>query len=107
MSDDPELKPDAEIGPTLIAIGRGMLARISFDEASDAAVIHHFRRGMKRWRAFLRLLEPALGEEALRLRHEARDLARTLAGARDAQAALDALGDPEGDYAALSEKSMI
>lgn len=106
MSDEPELRPDTDIGATLIAIGRGMLARISVDEASDARAIHSFRRGMKRWRAFLRLLEPLLGDEVLRMRHEARDLARTLAGARDAQATLDALADLEGDYLALSEASM-
>ncbi len=61
---------------------------------------------MKRWRAFLRLLEPVVGEEALRLRIEARDLARTLAGARDAQAALDAVADIGGDYEALSLSSL-
>ena len=102
MTDQPRLRPDAEIGPTLIAIGRNMLAPAAFDEPSDAAAIHAFRRAMKRWRSFLRLLQPLLGEEALRLRHEARDLARKLASARDAQAALDALADLEGDYAPLS-----
>jgi CHAD domain-containing protein len=106
MSDEPKLRPDAEVGPTLIAIGHAMLARVSFDQATDAKAIHDFRRAMKRWRAFLRLLEPLLGTDALRLRHEARDLARTLAGARDAQAALDALADLGDDYAALSEASL-
>ena len=42
--------------------------------------MHDFRRAMKRWRALLRLFEPFLGEEARRLRDEARDLARALAG---------------------------
>jgi CHAD domain-containing protein len=106
MSDEPELRPDTDVGPTLIAIGRAMLARVSFDQASDAEAIHDFRRAMKRWRAFLRLLEPLLGADALRLRHDARDLARTLAGARDAQAALDALADLGDDYAALSQASL-
>lgn len=106
MADDPKLRPDSELGPTLIAIGRSMLAPVALDESSDAAAIHNFRRAMKSWRAFLRLLEPLLGEEAARLRHEARDLARMLAGARDAQAALDALADLSGDYAPLSETSM-
>src|SRR5689334_19542172 len=106
MSDEPRLHPDSDIGPTLIAIGRDMIAHVSLDRGSDAAAIHGFRRGMKRWRAFLRLLEPVLGGEAIRLRHEARDLARTFAGARDAQAALDALADLEGDYVSLSETSI-
>jgi CHAD domain-containing protein len=106
MTDEPKLTPDGDIGPALIAIGRDMLAPGVLDEPSDAKAIHSFRRAMKRWRAFLRLLEPLLEGEALRLRHEARDLARTLAGARDAQAALDALADLEGDYAPLSDASM-
>lgn len=106
MSDEPKLRPDSDIGPTLIAIGRDMIAHVSLDRGSDATAIHGFRRGMKRWRAFLRLLEPLLGDEAIRLRHGARDLARTLAGARDAQAALDALADLEGDYVSLSETSI-
>ena len=69
-------------------------ARPSTDPAkSDAEAVHDFRRAMKRWRALLRLFEPFVGDEARRLRDEARDLARALAGARDAQSALDALAD--------------
>jgi CHAD domain-containing protein len=106
MSEEPHLRPDAPVGPALIAIGRALLARISMDKkASESTFVHDFRRGMKRWRAFLRLLEPMLGEDATRLRHEARDLARTLAGARDAQAALDALSDLGGEYNALTPSS--
>jgi CHAD domain-containing protein len=51
---------------------------------------------MKRWRALLRLLGPILGADARTLRDEARDLARALGGARDAQSALDALSDLAG-----------
>src|SRR5205807_7221427 len=47
------------------------------------------------WRALLRLFEPCVGPDARALRDEARDLARALAGARDAQSALDALADLE------------
>jgi CHAD domain-containing protein len=107
MSDEPRLRPGTDIAPTLIAIGRNLLAGIGFDGAADdATLIHDFRRQMKRWRAFLRLMEPALGEAATRLTVEARDLARTLAGARDAQAALDALEDLGEDYAAVSAQSL-
>jgi len=107
MSDEPRLQPGAEIGPALIAIGKSLLDGIPFEStAGDAELIHNFRRRMKRWRAFLRLLEPALGETATRLATEARDLARLLAGARDAQAALDALQDLGEDYAAVSEQSL-
>jgi CHAD domain-containing protein len=55
--------------------------------------VHEFRKAMKRWRALLRLYEPLLGGEAEDLRVEARDLARELAGTRDARSALDALAD--------------
>jgi CHAD domain-containing protein len=70
-------------------------ARRELDDrtVTDAVAVHEFRKAMKRWRAMLRLFEPLLGEEAARLRVEARDLARELAGPRDARAALDALAD--------------
>ncbi len=69
------------------------LAPLSDPKATDAQIIHDFRRAMKRWRAILRLLEPFLGEGGAALRAEARDLAHGLAGARDARSALDALAD--------------
>src|SRR5215831_13008514 len=62
-------------------------------EAPGATSVHEFRKAMKRWRAILRLYEPLFGEEATRLRVEARDLARELARTRDARGALDALND--------------
>jgi CHAD domain-containing protein len=61
---------------------------------------------MKRWRALLRLVEPFLGEEARRLRDEARDLAHALTGARNAQSALDALADLEKHGLVLSARSV-
>ena len=79
-----------EVAREILADARGILADSS---KSDAIVIHDFRRTMKRWRALLRLLQPILGEESEHLRLEARDLARALAGPRDAQSALDALHD--------------
>jgi len=107
MSEETALRPGNPIGPALLAIGKELLGAGSLDpEKPEALAIHNFRRRMKRWRAFLRLLEPVLGEEAVRLRTEARDLARTLAGARDAQAALDAIDDLGGDYQALSAASL-
>jgi CHAD domain-containing protein len=107
MNDEPGLRPGQPIGPALVAIGKELLGGVSLDpQQSDASAIHDFRRRMKRWRAFLRLLEPVLGEAAIRLRTEARDLARSLAGARDAQAALDALGDLGEDYNALPARSV-
>jgi CHAD domain-containing protein len=61
---------------------------------------------MKRWRALLRLLAPHLGEDGQRLRLVARDLARALGGARDAQSALDALADISRHSPALSPASI-
>jgi CHAD domain-containing protein len=61
----------------------------------EAVAVHDFRAAMKSWRAFLRLIEPHLEADERRWRTEARDLARMLAGARDGQAALDAVADAE------------
>ena len=62
---------------------------------------------MKRWRAFLRLVEPFLEVDDRAWRAEARDLARALAGARDIQAALNATDDVEHHAAShrLSSRS--
>ena len=70
-------------------------ARRQFDDLGNdgATAVHEFRKAMKRWRAMLRLYEPLVGDEATQLRIEARDLARELAGTRDARSALDALAD--------------
>src|SRR5262249_59267676 len=73
---------------------------------SVADAVTDFRRARKRWRALLRLVEPFLGEEARRLRGEARDLAHALTGARNAQSALDALADLEKHGLVLSARSV-
>lgn len=107
MSEEPALRPGNPIGPALLTIGKELLGAGSLDpQKSEASAIHSLRRRMKRWRAFLRLIEPVLGEEAVRLRTEARDLARLLAGARDAQAAIDAMADLGGDYESLTATSL-
>jgi len=62
-------------------------------ELSDPEAVHDLRKALKRWRALLRLLALAVGEPADQMRMEARELMRALAGARDAQGALDALAD--------------
>src|SRR5262249_33739805 len=97
MVDKPAVRPDIAVGDALVAVARDILeeARTAIDDParSDAVAVHDFRKAMKRWRAFLRLIEPFMGQEGTQLRLEGRDLARELAGARDAQAALDALAD--------------
>src|SRR2546423_14231134 len=97
MIDKPALQPDLAVGEALRAVAHDILseARAAIDDPTrpDPVAVHDFRREMKRWRALLRLLQPFLGEDGLRLRSQARDLARALGGARDAPAALDALAD--------------
>jgi CHAD domain-containing protein len=111
MGDKPGLRSDGEVGASLLAAAHDILgeARAAIEEPGtpDAVAVHDFRKAMKRWRALMRLLEPAVGSDARRLRTEARDLARELAEARDGQAALDALADLcKDETATLSERSL-
>jgi CHAD domain-containing protein len=101
MVIEPDLRPDAGGGDGLQQVCAdilGQAARVLQDKSlPDASVVHDFRKAMKRWRALLRLLEPFLGDAGDALQTQARDLARSLAGARDARAALDALTDLPAD----------
>jgi CHAD domain-containing protein len=73
--------------------------------------VHDIRRALKRWRALLRMLRPHLREDGEVLRFQARDLARRLTVARDAQSAIDALNDATEASAelpiALPERSIV
>jgi CHAD domain-containing protein len=99
MSDKPGLRPKEPVGEALREFARHILAegRTAVEDRKriEAVAVHDFRAAMKAWRAFLRLVEPHLPPSERGWRTEARDLARMLAGARDAQAALDALSDIE------------
>jgi CHAD domain-containing protein len=99
MSDKPGLRPQLAVGDALREIARHILAdgRTAVEDRQrvEAVAVHDFRAAMKSWRSFLRLIEPHLEADERRWRTEARDLARMLAGARDAQAALDAVADAE------------
>jgi CHAD domain-containing protein len=114
MNAQPTLKPGEAIGEALRLIARETLAdahAVVTDTARDSArAVHDFRKSMKRWRAFLRLVEPHLGEDGSQLRAQAGDLARSLNSARDASAALEALDDLQEEKlipcAALSERSL-
>jgi CHAD domain-containing protein len=110
MGEKAAVYPDLPVGEALKAVARDVLAeaRAALDhDKSDATAVHDYRKAMKRWRALLRLLEPFLGDEGRRLRIKARDFARELAGARDAQAAMEALEDiAEQPRAALSPRSL-
>ncbi len=88
---------DGSFGGYLLAAARSIIAdarqSIADEKLTDAEAVHDVRKALKRWRALMRLLSEPLGEEAERMRLEARDMMRLLAGARDAQAGLDALDD--------------
>jgi CHAD domain-containing protein len=110
MNDKPSaaVHPDVSVSDALLNAALDVLgeARAALDDPArtDAVAVHDYRKAMKRWRALLRLIDPFIADDGQRLRHEARDLARELAGARDAQSALDALGDV-ADVATLTPGS--
>ena len=108
MGEKPALQPTAAIGPMLRAIARSILAgahaAITDPERSDQDAVHDFRRAMKQWRSLMRLLEPFI-PDAVRLRQEARDHARSLSRARDGQSALNAFEDLGDKALVLSERS--
>jgi CHAD domain-containing protein len=114
MVSPARLNPGQPVGAILrmaaIQTIAGAQAIMTDSARAPTATVHDIRRALKRWRALLRLLTPHLGEEARKLRIEARMLARRLAGARDAQAAIDALQDAEeaarGEPFALSPRSL-
>jgi CHAD domain-containing protein len=110
MDDRPALRLDVAVGEALRGVARDVLSEartaVTDPARTEAEAVHDFRRAMKRWRAFLRLLEPFVGHDARGLRDEARDLAHALTGARNAQSALDALADLERQGLALSPRSI-
>jgi CHAD domain-containing protein len=88
---------DGGFGDGLAAAARSIIADarrvVSDAELSEPDAVHEVRKALKRWRALMRLLAHGIGEPAEHMRTEARELMRALAGARDAQSALDALAD--------------
>lgn len=91
------LSPGQPVGDALREIAAGAVAEaqaILDDPERDPTVkVHDIRRALKRWRALLRMLRPHLRESGETLRFQARDLARRLTVARDAQSAIDAFQD--------------
>jgi CHAD domain-containing protein len=87
----------SSFGDGLAAAARSIIAdgrrALTDPELSAPEAVHEVRKALKRWRALLRLLGRPLGEQADQMRSEARELMRGIAGARDAQSALDALSD--------------
>lgn len=110
MSKNPALRPGQAVGRSLRQAALAILAEtrsaLEGPAKTDTVAIHDVRKSIKQWRALLRLLP--LGDEAQRLRIEARDIARSLGGSRDAQSALDALSDllEEPQQSSLSARSI-
>jgi len=109
MNKRPALRPDTPLDQALAAVARDMLtaARDAIADPSlqtDAAV-HEFRKAVKRWRSFLRLVEPHFGDGAVNLRKTARDTAKKLAGARDLKSTLDAADDLRESAYELNDRS--
>jgi len=110
MAEKPAVRPDVAVGEALRAVARDILAEaravLNDQTKPDATAVHDFRKAMKRWRALLRLLEPFLGDDGRRLRAQARDFAREVASARDAQSAIEALEDLVDDKVPLSARTV-
>jgi CHAD domain-containing protein len=109
MAEKPALQPKSAIGPAVRAIAghilAGARAAMTDPQRSSQEAVHDFRRAMKEWRSLMRLLAPFI-VDAERLRVEARDHARSLAHARDGQAALNAFDDLlKKNRLVLSERS--
>jgi CHAD domain-containing protein len=111
MTKRPALRPDTPIDQALAAVARDILTKardaITDPEKKTDEAVHDFRKSIKRWRAFLRLIEPHFGEGAASLRTAARDTAKKLGGARDLRSTLDAVEDiREGAYE-LNERALL
>src|ERR1700683_1856525 len=108
MGDRPALQPKAAIGPAVRGIAVHVLAKaraaMTDPELSSQDAVHAFRRAMKEWRALMRLLAPFIAD-AERWRIAARAHARSLADARDSQAALNAFDDLLKKIVVLTERS--
>jgi CHAD domain-containing protein len=108
MGPKPALQPKAAIGPAVRAIAGTILTTartaLTDPEISSVDAVHEFRRTTKQWRALMRLLEPFV-PNAVQLRQQARDHARSLSRARDSQSALNAFDDLLKKGLVLSERS--
>jgi len=108
MGDKPGLRPKAPLAPALRSMAAAILAHahkaIGDPQRASEDTVHEFRRAMKQWRAYMRLLEPHLADAA-QLRAEARDHARSLGTARDGQSALNAFDDLADKGLALSPRT--
>jgi len=109
MNKRPALRPGTPLDQALIAVTREILTEAR-DAIADPALetgeaIHDFRKAVKRWRSFLRLIEPHFGDGANDLRKTARDTAKKLSEARDLKSTLDALEDLREEESELGPRT--
>ena len=77
------------------------------DKGYHAVAVHETRKGLKRLRALLRLIRPAIGEDAFRRENtQLRDIGLSLSGARDRHVLLETANKLEGD-AGMGRKGLI
>jgi len=97
MTTHPALTPGLPVGPALRDVAAAIIAEaqavLGDGNGDPTKTVHGIRRAFKRWRALLRMLAPFVGESGHQLRIDARELARKLSVARDAQATIDAFHD--------------
>lgn len=109
-SMDHKVAPSSDIAANALSdLLRDIVAKgrkpVETPDIADAVAVHDLRKELKRWRAILRLIAPTIGEEAERMRIEARDLAREMAIARDGRAALEAFADLGDDLPNLPARA--
>ena len=110
MNKRPALRPDMPLDQALVAVARDILTAardaISDTEKDADKAIHDFRKNIKRWRSFLRLIEPHFGDGADNLRAAARATAKKLGGARDLRSTLDAVEDIRESAYELNDRAL-
>ena len=110
MTKRPTLRPDEPLDEAMLAVARDILTRardaIADSELSSDKAVHEFRKSIKRWRAFLRLIEPHFGDGADNLRRSAREVAKKLGGARDLRSTLDAVEDIRESAYELNDRAV-
>jgi CHAD domain-containing protein len=110
MTKRAALRPDIPLDQALQAVAREILTKardaITDPEKQADEAIHDFRRSIKRWRSFLRLIEPQFGDGASNLRAAARDTANKLGGARDLRSTLDAVDDIREDAYEINDTTL-
>jgi hypothetical protein len=97
-----------EEGIRRITVDQITRAQAQLEDRGDHAVaVHETRKGLKRLRALLRLIRPAIGEDAFRRENaQLRDIGLSLSGARDRHVLLETANKLEG-AAGMGRKGLM